>query len=408
MHPYHMPLRLWIVGLCVCLGGIQAPARAAESADPPAVDIERLRQQTSPAVAKALEYLSSQQAADGGWRGPFPGSDPSITSLAAMAFLQSPAHGKEHVVVRRAVECVLRFRQPDGGIYNAKVGYGNYATSIALAFLAKLRDPSHKETIQSARRYLLKEQWGENRLDDKGQPINENHPYYGGAGYGKSRRPDLSNTQWMVEALHASGLSPEDPAYAKALRFISRCQMLGSTNDQPFAQGSEDGGFIYTAAQGGSSQAGEVTINDRRQPRSYGSMTYAGFKSMIYANLDRRDARVQAAWKWIRAHYSLEANPNMPEAQSEQGLYYFYHTFAKALAAWGEPLLIDAKGTPHDWRSELCDTLIRKQRGDGSWSNPADRWYEDDPVLVTSYAVLAIQAALAAPTGEVAPASAAP
>ena len=34
--------------------------------------------------------------------------------------------------------------------------------------------------------------------------------------------------------------------------------------------------------------------------------------------------------------------------------------------------------------------LAELQSPDGSWTNPADRWYEGDPTLVTSYALLAL------------------
>ena len=65
--------------------------------------------------------------------------------------------------------------------------------------------------------------------------------------------------------------------------------------------------------------------------RSYGSMTYAGLKSMIYAGVGPDDPRVKAAFKWAQKHYDLKTNPGMGTA----GLYYYYHTFAKALDAMG-------------------------------------------------------------------------
>ena len=60
-------------------------------------------------------------------------------------------------------------------------------------------------------------------------------------------------------------------------------------------------------------------------------MTYAGLKSMIYAGVGADDPRVKAALKWIQQHYDLSSNPGMGQA----GLYYYYHTFAKALDAAG-------------------------------------------------------------------------
>ena len=34
--------------------------------------------------------------------------------------------------------------------------------------------------------------------------------------------------------------------------------------------------------------------------------------------------------------------------------------------------------------------LFERQKENGSWLNPAERWYEGDPNLVTAYALLAL------------------
>jgi squalene-hopene/tetraprenyl-beta-curcumene cyclase len=176
--------------------------------------------------------------------------------------------------------------------------------------------------------------------------------------------------------------------------FVSRCQMLGNTNDQVFAAESVDGGFVYTPANGGESKAGTDLVDGKPRLRSYGSMTYAGFKSMLYAGLERDDVRVKRAVDWIRRHYTLDHNPNMPDAQSKQGLYYFYHVLSRAMSAWGEESIVDADGLPHRWRRELCEEILSLQRKDGSWVNEEDRWYEGNPHLVTAYALLALQTAI--------------
>ena len=362
-----------------------------------AVSKEALRRKVAPAIDRALKYLAARQADDGGWPGPFGRSDPAITALAVIGFVQHPDFGPGHPIVKRAIDLILSFRQADGGLYDPQLPYANYSTSVALMALAAMNTPAVQAHVRTAQQWLKDNQWAEPKCDDEGKPINPSHVWYGGAGYGQHHRPDLSNTQMMLEALHASGLPASDPVFRKALRFIQRSQMLEQTNDQPFARGANDGGFIYTPAMGGHSMAGETTTtsttDDQRRLRSYGSMTYAGFKSMLYANVDRADVRVQSAWSWIRQHYTLASNPNMPGAQSQEGLYYYYHVFAKALEAWGEPVVVDATSRPHDWRADLCAQLLRQQRPDGSWVNDADRWQEDNPCLVTAYAVLALQTA---------------
>src|SRR5205807_568733 len=126
--------------------------------------------------------------------------------------------------------------------------------------------------------------------------------------------------------------------------------------------------------------------------RSLGAMTYAGLKSFLYAGVSKDDPRVKAAVGWIRRNYTLEENPGMGRA----GLYYYYHTFAKALAALGEDSFADGKGTKHDWRAELFETLKKRQRPDGSFINPGDRAFgEGDPNLATGFALLALSYAKA-------------
>jgi hypothetical protein len=116
-------------------------------------------------------------------------------------------------------------------------------------------------------------------------------------------------------------------------------------------------------------------------------MTYAGFKSMIFAGLTADDPRVAAALDFIRKNYSLETNPGMGDA----GLFYYYHTFAKALDAAEIDILDDAEGKPHVWRDELIDTLAAQQLPDGSWVNKKnERWMEGNRNLVTAYALLAL------------------
>src|SRR5207249_6232891 len=135
---------------------------------------------------------------------------------------------------------------------------------------------------------LLKHlQWDE----EEGKTRNDD--FYGGAGYDSQSRPDLSNTQFFLDALKSAGVPADDPALKKALVFVSRCQNLkGEHNDQPWAAKINDGSFIYSAAGGRQTKA-EGT---RDQGLSgYGSMTYAGIKSMIYCGVSKDDPRVQKA-----------------------------------------------------------------------------------------------------------------
>ncbi|MCZ6653472.1 MAG: terpene cyclase/mutase family protein [Planctomycetota bacterium] len=359
----------------------------AKHAGPISALSTKARHDAQAAIDRGLAFLRATQRADGGWEN-MGQSDAAITAMIGKCFIQHKDYGASHPVVQKALALVLSFKHEDGGIYPAGLGLRNYYTSVCLMVLAATKDEKYQPHISKAQNFLKNLQW------DEVEDIDESNPWYGGTGYGRNKRPDLSNTQMMLDALKQSGLPATDPTYKKALKFIQRCQNLSASNDQAFARGANDGGFVYTPANNGESKAGTVMVEGQPRLRSYGSMTYAGFKSYLYADLDRNDPRVQAALKWIQQHYTLDHNPNMPNQQSLQGLYYYYHVFARALRAWGEPVITDGKGVKHSWREDLCRKLIALQNKDGSWVNTADRWYEGNPALVTAYSVLAMQTAL--------------
>lgn len=344
-----------------------------------------LRGKVETMLRRGAEFLISEQKSDGGWGGL---AGPGVAGLAGKAVLNAPGYGPEHPRVRRAVEYVLKAQRDDGGIYGAAGRWKNYETSVSLSLLSDVPRPEAKRAAETARQFLKDLQW------DEGEGTSIDDVYYGGAGYGGGARPDLSNVNIMLDALRDSGLPPDDPAFQKALVFVQRCQMLGERNDQAFARGSTQGGMIYTPAHGGESKAGTIEVDGRKELRAYGTMTYAGFKSMIYAGLTEDDTRVRAALDWICANWTLDHNPNMPDRRSREGLFYYYHTFARALAAFGHATITDKLGREHDWRMELITKLEALQRKDGSWINDKDRWMEGMPELTTAYAMLALEAVL--------------
>lgn len=336
-----------------------------------------LKNRIDRAAERGIEFLLVRGQRDDGSFSPESGV--AVTALSVRAILEHRPQATQTPAVRKALEYIESMIRPDGGIYAQGSNYRNYETSVAVGALVKANDGRYDSQLHRAELFLKGIQW------DEGEGIESSDPAYGGQGYGNHKRPDLSNTAFFVDALRELGNEADDEAIQKALKFIVRTQnLVGQGNDTPHADKIGDGGFYYTPAAGGQSQA-ETTENGGL--RSYGSMTYAGLKSMIYAGLTSDDPRVVAAMGFIRKHYSLTENPGMGQA----GLYYYYHTFAKALDAAGTEILDDADGTPHAWRSELADTLIGQQQTDGSWVNSSnDRWMEGDRQLVTAYALLAL------------------
>jgi squalene-hopene/tetraprenyl-beta-curcumene cyclase len=323
-------------------------------------------------VSRAVSYLESAQATDGSFSKQ---NGPAITALVATGLMRN-GRGPNDPVVAKALKYLEGFVQPSGGIHGPKSPYGNYETCVTVMCLSLAnKDGRYAKTLKNADKYLKGLQI------DEGDGKQKSDFAYGGAPYGEKKRPDLSNTQFFIEALRELGGGEDDEHVKKALIFVNRCQNLESEhNTTPYAAKVNDGGFYYTPVEG---QKGDLPNGGLR---SMATMTYAGLKSMLYAGVKADDPRVKAAAQWVTKHYDVTTNPG----QGDAGVYYYYHTFAKALDAIGMDEVTDASGKKHDWRKELADELARRQRSNGSWVNDNTKFLEGDANLTTAYGLLVL------------------
>jgi len=373
--------------MLVTLSAIAADPSSTKPALPTAQNTS-LRNEVRLAAERGLAWLGKNQDTNGAWSS---ADLPAITALALTAFrlhagdqVQTP----EPSAVTKGYAYLISCAQSDGGIHRNKLP--SYNTSMALTALSLANRPEHQEVISKARKFLISLQ------ADFDEPGKTDNVLDGGMGYGiKDKLPDLSNTSLALEAMYLSRpprdaknlAAAEDLNWQAAIRFIQRCQNLRSHNPEAWASDDSQnkGGFIYAP---GRSMAGETNLSSGRVAlRSYGSMSYAGLLSYIYADLKRDDPRVNAVVEWLRANFTLDENP----AMGPQGLFYYYHTMAKALTVYGADTLETKEGHRINWREQLALRLINLQHSDGSWSNENGRWFEKDPALVTAYSIIALE-----------------
>src|SRR5579871_6164209 len=323
-------------------------------------------------VDKALSFLKQSQDDGGSWSGK---KSPGITGVVLTGALECGRLAPDDPMTTKALKYIESLINPKAKHIagaDPKMQLQNYVTCVNLMALRAANSDKYKSVISDAAQFLKQLQW------DEGEGKKPEDDFYGGAGYDSQSRPDLSNTQFFLDALKAAGVPQDDAAYKKALTFVSRCQNYASEyNDRPWAGKINDGGFIYSPTNGGQTKAD----NDQKALLSYGSMTYAGIKSMIYCGVSKDDPRMKKALEWIRKNYTVEFNPGMPPPIAGRGLYYYYHTMSKCLDVMGVDLLEDEKGVKHDWRADITAALAKRQKPDGSWMNEADRWMEGDPNL---------------------------
>lgn len=357
------------------------------AADTQAERYMSLKQEMRQAIARGNAWLKTQQKPDGNWDDD---GLPAFTALALTAAVRDPDLNKEAPFpehIEKGFRWLLAQQKEDGGIYNRGLTVYNTATSVTALTAAGKKD--YEPAIVKGRKHLIDQQW------DIGKPKETDNQNDGGIGYGsKNDRSDMSNTYLAIEALAISKKVVEDGEHGDqpdldweaAVTFLSRCQNLEATNDKEWASDDEKnkGGFIYGPND---TKAGEEKLpNGRTALRSYGSISYAGMLSLIYAKVSATDPRVVAVKEWLSKNYTLDENPGM----GSQGLFYYYQTMSKALTAANIGKLSLADGKEADWKRELGEKILAGQRADGSWVNDNGRWMESNPVLVTAYTVMSL------------------
>jgi squalene-hopene/tetraprenyl-beta-curcumene cyclase len=343
--------------LCLTQAGIAQKKEAKAPSMPP-----QLQKDILAGMEKGVTYLLKNQKANGSW-----GDHIGITALAVTAICNQPgAAHKKAPEVKKALGFITGLVKPNGGIYGE--GTENYSTAVSIVALIASGDPAYKPIIAKAQKYMT-------GVQITGDPKDKNT---GGLGYSSKGRADLPNLQFALEALKASGLPENDPVWQRALQFIQRTQNRTESNDQSYSL--NDGGFTYGPGMG---------WQDTGQ-NSYGSMTYAGILSYIYANLKKGDPRVEAAMNWIKQHYTLEENPGV----GQKAVYYYYMVFAKALKAYGDPIIVDAKGRRHSWREELGKKMLELQHPEGYWVNTDPAEWQTNKDLVTAFTLITLENAV--------------
>lgn len=360
------------------------PAAPAAPEQPAAAGTQDVKARTTASLKRAAEFQKNSQNADGSW-----GKQPSVgvTAMILHSLLISPLGltADNTPAIRKGLEYVVGNAKESGEVSTPGLAYGNYETALAILALKSAKKPEYREVMRKAAEFVKSKQFSER---DGVQPSDAK---YGGFGYGgKHDRPDLSNTQWAVEALGELGVSETDPAFQRALAFVRRCQNNSEVNDQQFAAVVNDGGAVYSpAAAGGEddpvSKAGKIERGGLVGWRSYG-MTYAMLKSYIYLGLKPDSPEVRTALDWISHNWTVTENPGL----GKSGKFYYLTTFSKTLHLLGDNTVKDADGNVHKWANELAEHLLAIQREDGSWVNDADKWWEGDPALVTGYALRAL------------------
>ena len=286
-------------------------------------------------------------------------------------------------MVAKALKYLETKIKKDGGVYDQ--GLSNYMTSLAIvAFKETNAGGKYDKVIDAATKYVRSLQFDEG--------LTEKDPKFGGAGLRQAEpkgRPDLSNTQFLVEALLAGGRAEGRPGIKKALVVHQPQPEPEERVQRPAVRGEGhrrgQGRLRLQPARPGQREEREAHGGGR--PAERGRDDLRGAQELpLRRRVEGRPAREGGASRGSASTTRSTENPG----QGQAGLFYYYHTFAKAMDALGEDQFEDAKGVKHDWRQELFDELKKRQKEDGSWANANGAFLESMPELATAFALLAL------------------
>jgi hypothetical protein len=388
------------------LAALAGCQRRGEEA-PPSSTVEPKEQLPSERLSRArnraADFLISRQTDQGAWCSDTYGTfkdGTALTPLVLNALLAAAPERQE--AIRKAAAHLASMVGADGRIRPPSYGFdfGLYTAALTVTALSHPRSPDHRFARDAWLTFLQQRQLTE---ELGWQPTDRE---YGGWGYsrGLPRKPrsgelippltesNLSATTFALEALRSAGLPAQDQRLAKALCFVRRCQ---NWEDDSAQRGPtfDDGGFFFIYDDPVRNKAG-VAGRDRsgwERYHSYGSATADGLRCLIHCGVAESAPRLQAARSWLMKHFQSARHPGTYAERREMDRMAVYFYYAASLARVPSTLLtVQTDKGQVPMKHLLAEELMKRQEEDGSWSNPAHAIRENDPLVATSFALLAL------------------
>jgi hypothetical protein len=356
------------------------------------------------ALRAGVEYLVKQQSLDGAWRSDVYATFKDGTALTPLVLcaLQEAAGATwsthtSKIARFKASVWLAKFVKDDGTIEPPPDGF-EYSVYTAALCVKALSHPENADRAKARAAWVkyLKERQLTEKLGWKSEDKQ-----YGGWGYCRviPKKPEpepkgfaptllesnLSATVFALDALKSAG-ETDAAMYKAAAIFVRRCQNWLEI-PIPVYLASADGGFFFIYDDPVRNKAGkadsEVGIFN-----SYGSTSADGLRALALCNDPADDERREAARKWLLENFSATKHPGryVKAHEPNRNAVYYYYAASAAQAFRTNNLKLHGR----DWAAELSQELALRQAKDGSWTNPVEQVRENEPLVATSNAVLAL------------------
>lgn len=344
----------------------------------------------------AVEWLVSQQDPSGAWKSRHYGSmkqGAALTSLAlySISFAPESVRAPYQANITQAFEFLekgtptrKRVANPDGSL-----DHPVYSTSMYLVSAHRLERKIDNELLGSLLQFLVSSQCTEARGF---QPTN---PNYGGWDVigpdvqpGKTSGTNVSATRFVLEAfdqfvprqgdaivkLDKSIIDAVQTSRSRAATWLKRIQSM-----------NQDGGFRFSAQPG---SALNKSNTEDGEVLSYGTATCDGWLGFRIAGLaDSENSK--SAHDWLKNNVTTTNVPGFPKGKfnstwPEAIKFYYFQSLAQVVQASDDATWSAKIG------GELQIMIESLQKPDGRFENETALMREDDPIIATSFAVIAL------------------
>jgi hypothetical protein len=362
-----------------------------------------------PAIKLGVDYLLAHQSRDGGWRSDVYATfkdGTALTPLVVTALLEADDAGVRNVALEAAIKkgCDYLAGFVKNGIVTPPPDgfeYPVYTAALTLKAFSHPNTENYAKYRDAWVKYLKERQLTEKLGWKPGEK------QYGGWGYCRviPQKPEpgafaptliesnLSATVFVLDALKAADALDADTAKAAAV-FVRTCQNWQPPIPGPPAPWARyvDGGFHFIYDDPTRNKAGMVPKKGADWPQlffSYGSTTADGLQALALCNDLADKNRRDAARRWLVRNFSAEEHPGtyINTHQPNRNAVYYYYAASVARAFRDQKLQLP---NGRDWSVELSVELARRQTKDGSWWNDLELVRENDPIVATSKALLAL------------------
>lgn len=337
-------------------------------------------------IARAVGYLQKSQGADGAWHAQEYGTmkqGAAVTSLVLYSLSHlsqedlSPL--RESKTIAKAADFLQKGLKHSKCVANPEgsLDFPVYSTAIVLTAHKKLDLGLTKLQTEAMLDYLRASQCAEPRGF---KPGNQN---YGGwdilgpaATAGKSSGANVSVSFYVLEAISHYPDSKNEVVLNRAKPW---CEKIAAANPK--------GGFYYTSQAGSTlNKAGQVGDDEAQIPVPYGSATCDGLGILLLTGSKLKSPLASQTVEWLKSNKVYDQVPGFPKTDEigwNKGLHFYY------LAALSR-CLNQLSGDREFAKQSIASTICRLQRDDGSWWNEANQMRENESLIATSFALIAL------------------